>query len=194
MLDEGRKGSGCGENFVTPRTPSNTTEKPSRKTEFPAGRARNPPATGAPHAWHEPPSRRSCTPAPLHASSHLRAVRVRYLRGVSPPLLNSVKARRAAAHPDRPGASCKADPGVFAPQIDRARCEGKADCAEVCPYGVFTIRRMEDRDFESLGFFAKLKSRAHGRKTAYTPAADACQACGLCVVACPEEAIRLVRR
>ncbi|HTB58985.1 MAG TPA: 4Fe-4S binding protein, partial [Polyangia bacterium] len=41
--------------------------------------------------------------------------------------------------------------------------------------------------------FGKLRSVAHRRNTAYTPLADACQACGLCVVACPEKAIRLLR-
>lgn len=51
---------------------------------------------------------------------------------------------------------------------------------------------MEDADFFELSFFEKLKSRAHGRKTSYTPNADACRACGLCVVACPEHAIALV--
>jgi NAD-dependent dihydropyrimidine dehydrogenase PreA subunit len=33
----------------------------------------------------------------------------------------------------------------------------------------------------------------HGKQTAFTPRADACHACGLCVVACPEKAIALVR-
>jgi NAD-dependent dihydropyrimidine dehydrogenase PreA subunit len=75
--------------------------------------------------------------------------------------------------------------------IDRARCEGKADCVEVCPYDVFEVRRIEDTDFARLGFFAKMKSRAHGRKSAYTPGNARCQACGLCVVACPEKAITL---
>jgi NAD-dependent dihydropyrimidine dehydrogenase PreA subunit len=102
------------------------------------------------------------------------------------------KARRAAAHPDRPGEQCRAEPARFTPVIDRGRCEGKSDCVVVCPYGVFEVRRIDDADFAKLGFFEKLKSRAHGRKTAYTPQADACQACGLCVVACPEKAIRLV--
>ena len=32
------------------------------------------------------------------------------------------------------------------------------------------------------------------RQTAYAVGADACRACGLCVVACPEDAIALVRR
>jgi ferredoxin len=56
---------------------------------------------------------------------------------------------------------------------------------------VFDVRKIEDVDFNALGFFAKMKSRAHGRKTAYTPGAAQCQACGLCVVACPEKAIAL---
>ena len=102
------------------------------------------------------------------------------------------KAKRAAAHPDRPGEECKAAPGKYAPRIDHARCEGKADCVAVCPYGVFEVRRIDDADFARLPLLGKLKSIAHGRKTAYTPKADACQACGLCVVACPERAIRLL--
>jgi NAD-dependent dihydropyrimidine dehydrogenase PreA subunit len=90
-------------------------------------------------------------------------------------------------------ADCKAEPGVFHPVVDRALCEGKKDCVRVCPYDVFEVRRIEDEDFAQLGFFARLKSRAHGRLTAYTPHADACRACGLCVEACPEKAIKLER-
>jgi NAD-dependent dihydropyrimidine dehydrogenase PreA subunit len=52
---------------------------------------------------------------------------------------------------------------------------------------------MDDEDFAKLGVFAKIKSLAHGRKTAYTPQASACEACGHCVTACPEKAIKLVR-
>ena len=101
------------------------------------------------------------------------------------------KAKRAAAHPKRPGEECKAEPGAFHPVIDRGRCEGKRDCEAVCPYDVFEVGRITDADFAALGVLGKLKSVAHGRKTAYTPRASACQACGLCVVACPEHAIRL---
>jgi NAD-dependent dihydropyrimidine dehydrogenase PreA subunit len=110
------------------------------------------------------------------------------------PSLDTAKARRAAKHPDRPGEDCKAAPASFAPAIDRGKCEGKNDCVEVCPYAVFEVRRIDDADFAKLSFLGKMKSRAHGRKTAYTPNADACQACGLCVVACPEKAITLRRR
>lgn len=107
--------------------------------------------------------------------------------------LNHEKARLAAKHPDRPGEQCRADAGVFEPRVDRGRCEGKRDCVEVCPHDVFEVRRIDDADFAQLSFLGKMKSRAHGRQTAYTPHADACRACGLCVVACPEKAITLVR-
>ena len=88
---------------------------------------------------------------------------------------------------------CKQEPGVFRPVVHRSKCEGKRDCIEVCPYDVFEVRRMDDADFAQLSFFAKLKSRAHKRQTAYTPRADRCQACGKCVAACPEKAIKLER-
>jgi NAD-dependent dihydropyrimidine dehydrogenase PreA subunit len=65
---------------------------------------------------------------------------------------------------------------------------------DVCPYDVFEVRRIEDHAYRALGPLAKLKLRVHGMKTAYTPNAAACHACGLCVVACPEKAIRLERR
>jgi ferredoxin len=58
---------------------------------------------------------------------------------------------------------------------------------------VFEVRRIEDADFAGLGLLGKLKSMAHGRQSAYTPRAADCQACGKCVTACPEKAIRLVR-
>lgn len=105
---------------------------------------------------------------------------------------DSEKAKRAAANPKRPGAECKADPGVFQPEVDARRCEGKGDCVAVCPYDVFEVRRLSDETFNAMPFLVKLKLWAHGRKTASTPRADACRACGLCVVACPERAIRLV--
>jgi NAD-dependent dihydropyrimidine dehydrogenase PreA subunit len=88
---------------------------------------------------------------------------------------------------------CKQGRGVFAPLVDRGRCEGKRACVEACPYDVFEVRTIERADYLALGWLAKLKSRAHGRFTAYTPRAAECHACGACVDACPEKAIRLVR-
>jgi len=107
------------------------------------------------------------------------------------PGFDPVKARTAARSAARPGEKCKAPPQQFAPRVDRGRCEGKSDCVAVCPYGVFEVRRIDTSDFRALSFMGRLKSRVHGRLTAYTPGADACQACGLCVVACPEDAITL---
>ena len=92
-----------------------------------------------------------------------------------------------------PATECRAQPGEFVPVVDRARCEGKAECVRVCPYDVFEVHRIDDKDFAPLGLLAKLKVLAHGRKSAYAPLASACQACGKCVAACPEQAIKLVR-
>jgi 4Fe-4S ferredoxin len=39
----------------------------------------------------------------------------------------------------------------------------------------------------------RIKSLAHRGRTAYTPRAAACMGCGLCVTACPEQAIKLER-
>ncbi len=102
------------------------------------------------------------------------------------------KARRAAEDPRRPGQECRAESGAFVPVVDRSRCEGQRDCVDVCPYDVLEVRRMDDEDFARLGPLAKLKSLMHRRQTAYMPRAHLCQACGLCVVACPEQAIRLL--
>ncbi|HEY8086442.1 MAG TPA: ferredoxin family protein [Polyangiaceae bacterium] len=95
--------------------------------------------------------------------------------------------------PAPPPAECRSAPGELAPVVDRSKCEGKADCVEVCPFHVFEVGRIADEEFAALGVLAKLKSMAHGRKTAYTPRASSCQACGKCVAACPEKAIKLAR-
>jgi len=108
------------------------------------------------------------------------------------PSLDPEKARRAAKHPARPGDDCRGEPGHLVPRIDRNKCEGKRDCLDVCPYQVFEIRHIEARDLRGLSLKGRLKSLVHGGLSAYTPRAHVCQACGLCVVACPEGAIRLV--
>jgi len=90
-------------------------------------------------------------------------------------------------------AICKQQPGVIVPAIDLRRCEGKGDCLAVCPENVFEIRRIDDADYRSLGMLHRFKLRVHGMQVAYTPNADACRSCGLCVTACPERAITLTR-
>jgi len=111
-----------------------------------------------------------------------------------PDSLDPDKARRAARDPKRPGDDCRAEPGSWQVVVDRNKCEGKSDCVAVCPYHVFEVGRITDADYAKLSLIGKLKSRAHGKKTAYTPNADACHACGMCVVACPEKAIAIVKR
>ena len=107
---------------------------------------------------------------------------------------NPEKAQRAARHPRRPGERCKAEPGAFRPVVNRKRCEGKADCVQVCPYDVFEVGAIDAAEYAALPALARLKLLLHGKQTAHTPRADACRACGLCVVACPEKAITLLPR
>ena len=107
---------------------------------------------------------------------------------------NAAKVRAAAAHPNRPGEGCKAEPGAYVPVVTHGKCEGKGDCVEVCPYDVFEVETIASADYRALPLFARMKVRVHGMQTAYTPREDLCLACGLCVVACPENAIRLERR
>jgi 4Fe-4S ferredoxin len=96
---------------------------------------------------------------------------------------------QASAHED-----CKLGPGVVSPVIDRNRCEGKADCVAICPFNVFSLGVLPREDRKTLSFRGKVKGMAHGWKQAFTPNADACEGCGLCVAACPEHAIVLRRK
>lgn len=88
---------------------------------------------------------------------------------------------------------CKQPPKIVAPLVDAHKCEGKADCVRVCPYGVFEIRKLTKPELSALPLVPWLKVLAHGGKQAFAVHADACRACGECVTACPEKAIRLTR-
>ena len=111
----------------------------------------------------------------------------------TPPSRDPAKAKKAAQDPARPGENCDAAPGTWKPVVDRKRCEGKSDCVAVCPYDVFSVGTIDESEYRALPLLARLKLRAHGKKTVFMPNLDACRACGLCVVACPEDALTLVR-
>ena len=82
---------------------------------------------------------------------------------------------------------------MFVPVIDRNRCEGKGDCVAVCPKSVFVLDVLPQAERGELSWLGKVKGFAHGWKQAFMPDAAACEACGLCVPACPERAIKLSR-
>lgn len=88
---------------------------------------------------------------------------------------------------------CRQPPGLFEPVVNRNRCEGKGDCVIVCPCDVFELGVLPVEQRGELSLTGRLKGWAHGWKTAFTPHAEACQACGHCVKACPEHAITLRR-
>ena len=94
---------------------------------------------------------------------------------------------------DSSKAECKQAAGAFAPVIDRTRCEAKEDCVEACPYHVFEVRVLGDPDKRALPLIARVKAWVHGNRQAFAVRAGDCHACGLCVIACPEHAIKLMR-
>ena len=89
-------------------------------------------------------------------------------------------------------ARCDEQPGRTVPVVDRRRCEAKSDCVAVCPYDVFEVRTLTPAERSDLSWLARLRVIAHGGQQAFVSDPDACHACGLCVKACPEHAIKLV--
>lgn len=83
--------------------------------------------------------------------------------------------------------------GTFIPLIDRNRCEGKGPCIEVCPYQVLSMITLPDEARKTLSLVGKIKGFVHRWQQAEVVKPEQCLACGLCVSACPEHAITLVR-
>jgi NAD-dependent dihydropyrimidine dehydrogenase PreA subunit len=77
--------------------------------------------------------------------------------------------------------------------IDRNACEGKAACVRVCPVSVFVVGTLPAEQRQGLTFRGRLKGVVHRWQQAIVANENACEACGRCVEACPEQAITLAR-
>ena len=84
---------------------------------------------------------------------------------------------------------CPGPRGAWTPVIDHRTCEAKRACVEACPYDVLGVQQISRADWHDIGTIGRLRSRVHGRLTAYAVTPDACRGCGLCVEVCPEDAI-----
>lgn len=88
---------------------------------------------------------------------------------------------------------CRQQPGVFSPVVDRNRCEGKGECVRVCPVRVFRVGTLPADLRAGLSLRGRIKGLVHRWQQALLVEPSACEACGLCVAACPERAITLAR-
>ena len=85
------------------------------------------------------------------------------------------------------------EPEIMKPVINLGKCEGAGDCAHVCPYDVFEIRVATEKERAGFNLKERIKSYVHRHKKGFVVKAGQCHTCGLCVKACPEKAIKLVR-
>ena len=90
--------------------------------------------------------------------------------------------------------SCKPEPTGQVPVVDRNRCEAEDDCVQVCPYDVFEVRVLEPEQRAGVSWRGRLNLLVHRNRQAVVVRPDDCHACGLCVAACPERAIKLTPR
>ena len=79
------------------------------------------------------------------------------------------------------------------PVVNPAKCEGKEPRMALCSAHVFTLDVLPREQRTGLGLMGALEGMAYGWKQAFVTYGDARQGCGLCVTACPEQAISLKR-
>jgi len=90
--------------------------------------------------------------------------------------------------------TCDETPRRLIPVVSLTRCETKGPCLEVCPYSVFEIRSLTQKDWDTIpSKFSRLKVWLGGSRASFVARPDDCHACGLCVQACPEKAITLTK-
>ena len=88
--------------------------------------------------------------------------------------------------------NCDETGGKLMPLVNFNNCGAKEDCVAVCPYDVFEMRPITPEDKANLNIKGKIKTFFFKNK-AYLTDPSLCHACGLCVQACPEKAIKLTR-
>jgi ferredoxin len=89
--------------------------------------------------------------------------------------------------------NCSNRTALRTPPQARNACEGKGDCVDVCPVGVFEVDTLPKAQRQGISLKGRLKGFAHRWQQALLVNPEACEACGLCVAACPEKALTLVR-
>jgi NAD-dependent dihydropyrimidine dehydrogenase PreA subunit len=93
-------------------------------------------------------------------------------------------------NPDK--SNCSEVTEKIMPVVNFNSCAGKADCVAVCPYDVFEMRPITKQDKAKLNLKGHIKTFFFKQK-AYVTNPDQCHSCGLCVQACPENAIKLTK-
>ncbi|MFK7980341.1 MAG: ferredoxin family protein [Saprospiraceae bacterium] len=88
--------------------------------------------------------------------------------------------------------NCDDTGGKLMPVVNFNSCGAKEDCVAVCPHEVFEMRPITIEDKANLNLKGKIKTFFFKNK-AYLTDPNLCHACGLCVPACPENAIKLAK-
>lgn len=78
------------------------------------------------------------------------------------------------------------------PIVNFNSCGGKEDCVAVCPYHVIEMQPISKEDKAKLNLKGQIKTFFFKQK-AYVINPEQCHACGLCIEACPEKAIKLTK-
>ena len=132
-----------------------------------------------------------CTPTETISASARLDSRATLAKVTSEDDQPSGEPERRATDANRTGEHCAEPLGEWMPVVDHSRCEAHEDCVVACPYDVLELKPIEAADWSALGLRGKIRLLAQGRLSAYATGVERCRACGLCVQACPEQAISL---